>query len=143
MLCQLQNLPYGYFLLLDLLTLLPSPLRTQLLNKLLRNIFTSGNVDMHRPHSGPHTKFHQRPGLVWNRHIPLGSVQNQPTGKIKSREKYLFSRHPKHTIGICSLRYIQIQGDQKHEQFLQKLKNPKSSKKKIFFGRTSERRAVS
>jgi hypothetical protein len=44
--------------------------------------------------------------------LPLGLVQNQPTGKIKCREKYLFSRHPKHTIGICSLRYIQIQGEQ-------------------------------
>jgi len=42
--------------------------------------------------------------------VPLGLVQNQPTGKIKSLGKYLFSRHPKHTIGICSLRYIQIQG---------------------------------
>jgi hypothetical protein len=75
--------------------------------------------------------------------VPLGLVENQPTGKIKCREKYLFSRHPKHTIGNCSMRYIQIQCDQNIEQFLQKLKNPKSSKKKMFFDRTHERTAVS
>jgi len=77
---------------------------------------------------------------VW---LPLGSVQNLPTQKIKSREKYLFSRHPKHTIGICSLRYIQIQGDYKSYAFLQKVENPKSL---IFFRKNSlqhERTAVS
>jgi len=75
--------------------------------------------------------------------VPLGLVQNQPTGKIKSLGKYLFSRHPKHTIGICSLRYIQIQGEYKSYVFLQKLENPKSL---IFFRKNTlqhERTAVS
>jgi hypothetical protein len=75
--------------------------------------------------------------------VPLGLVQNQPTGKIKSLGKYLFSRHPKHTIGICSLRYIQIQGAQKIASSLQKLENPKSL---IFFRKNAlqhERTAVS
>jgi hypothetical protein len=62
--------------------------------------------------------------------VPLGLVENQPTGLIKSLGKYLFSRHPKHTIGICSLRYIQIRGGYKSYVFLQKLENPKSL---IFF----------
>jgi hypothetical protein len=44
--------------------------------------------------------------------VQLGSVAFLPAPKIKSLGKYLFSRHPKHTIGICSLRYIQIQGGQ-------------------------------
>ena len=75
--------------------------------------------------------------------LPLGLVENQPTVKIKCREKYLFSRHPKHTIGICSLRYIQIQGEYKSYVFLQKLENPKSL---IFFRKNAlqhERTAVS
>jgi hypothetical protein len=75
--------------------------------------------------------------------VPLGLVENQPTGLIKCLGKYLFSRHPKHTIGNCSLRSVQIQCHQKIEQLLQKLKKPKSSKKKIFFGGISERCAVS
>jgi hypothetical protein len=62
--------------------------------------------------------------------LPLGSVGFLLSPKIKSLGKYLFSRHPKHTIGICSLRYIQIQGEYKSYVFLQKLENPKSL---IFF----------
>ncbi|AXH77285.1 MAG: hypothetical protein [Cressdnaviricota sp.] len=40
-LCQLQNLPYGYFLLLGLLILTPSPLRTRLLRNWLNATFIS------------------------------------------------------------------------------------------------------
>jgi hypothetical protein len=75
--------------------------------------------------------------------LQLGSVAFLPAPKIKCSEKYLFSRHPKHTIGNCSLRSVQIQCKQNNEQFLQKLKNPKSSKRKMFFVCTHERTAVS
>jgi hypothetical protein len=75
--------------------------------------------------------------------LPLGSVAFLPAPKIKCLGKYLFSRHPKHTIGNCSLRSVQIQCHQNIEQFLQKLKNPNSSKKKMFFDGTHERCAVS
>ena len=56
--------------------------------------------------------------------LPLGLVENQPTGKIKCLGKYLFSRHPKHTIGNCSLRSVQI-------QFHQKIEPSKVKKSKI------------
>ena len=62
--------------------------------------------------------------------IPLGSVTFLLSPKIKSLGKYLLSRHPKHTIGNCSLRSVQIRGEQGTVQFLQKLENPESL---IFF----------
>ena len=62
--------------------------------------------------------------------LQLGSVQRYLNPKIKCREKYLFSHAPKHTIGNCSSRYVQIRCHHKIGQFLQKLKNLKS---KIFY----------
>ena len=62
--------------------------------------------------------------------VQLGSVGFLLSPNIKSREKYLLSRHPKHTIGNCSLRSVQIQGGQDIVSSLQKLENPESL---IFF----------
>ena len=62
--------------------------------------------------------------------VQLGSVWILLSPKIKSREKYLFSHAPKHTIGNCSSRYVQIRCNYKIGQFLQKLKILKS---KIFY----------
>ena len=45
--------------------------------------------------SSTHTPWYWYFGeLVWTQ-VPLGSVQNQPTQKIKCLGKYIFSRHPK------------------------------------------------
>ena len=42
------------------------------------------------------------------RDLQLGSVQRYLNPKIKCLGKYSFSHAPKHTIGNCSSRYVQI-----------------------------------